>query len=256
MKLSIITGCYNEGRNLQEFIQSVYSSLSDLGLNDFEIVVVDESSDQLTHEIIEKLKSRYAEVRVIHNISRTGLLASQVEGIVNATGNYRIIMDCDLQHDPTFIGSIINGLENGNNIVIMSRFVEGASFRMNQYRYILSRTAGLLCRIILPYSRGIRDPTSGFYGLSGNFDIMIPGFKGTKSLLYIMALNPNLRAMEMPYLFKERKNGKSKIIRPSIFFSFLYEVIQFRRVSKASIEVKRTISSERSKKKSSVYHKL
>lgn len=256
MKVSIITGCYNDGGNLPEFIESVYTSLSNAGINDFEILIVDESSDHTTAEKIDELKSRYEKIRVIRNSNRSGLLASEMEGIGYSVGNFKIVMDCDMQHDPFFISSIIDGLKDGNNIVIMSRFIEGASFTMNYYRYALSKLAGILCRILLPYSRGIRDPTSGFYGLSGNLEFRMPDFMGTKSLLYIIALNPGVKLIEKPYHFRERKNGKSKILRPSIFFSFMYEVVQYHKTSRNLIDRRKTFSQENSRGKTKTYHKL
>ncbi len=229
MEVSIITGCYNEGNNLDNFIESVLATMNNLKIEDFEIIIVDESDDQFTKWKLGYFGS-FDRIRVITNDERKGLLASEMEGITKARGRMKIVMDCDMQHNPKYIHNIITYLSSEKRCVVMSRFVEGGSNEMSRYRYVLSKLAGIVSRIMIPPARHLKDPTSGFYGISGDIKKLIPNFHATKSLLFLISLNPEIKIEEIPYHFNARYEGKSRIMAPSIFLSFIREIIYFRSI--------------------------
>jgi dolichol-phosphate mannosyltransferase len=229
MEVSIITGCYNERKNIENFVKCVTNEMEKEKIENFEIMIMDESTDPDTIEILNSF-SENKKIRVIRNIERSGLLISEMEGISLASGNMKIIIDCDMQHNPKYIGKIIDGLKSDADCVIMSRFKEGGRQEMRFYRYILSITAGAISKIYIPSLRDISDPTSSFFGIKGKVRTEIPDFKGTKSLMLILALNPDLKVMEIPYYFQTRQSGKSKIMTPDIFYSFMKEVSNFRKI--------------------------
>lgn len=255
MEVSIITGCYNEGKNIENFVKYVMDEMEEEKVENFEIIIMDESTDPETMKIINSL-SQNRRIKVIKNVERRGLLISEMEGISLASGNMKVIMDCDMQHNPKYISEIIEGLKSGIDCVIMSRFKDGGRQEMRFYRHILSITAGAISRMYIPSLRDISDPTSGFFGIKGKVITEIPDFKGTKSLMFILALNPDLKVMEIPYHFQIRQNGKSKIMTPDIFYSFINEVSNFRKIYRKNKSRKPKIISKGMENTSGKYQKL
>jgi glycosyltransferase involved in cell wall biosynthesis len=109
MKLSIIIPVYNEEKTILEVIDRVLST--DISNTKKEIIVVDDGSSDGTREKLKKIK--FKNVRVILHKKNQGKGAAIKTGIKNATGDYIIIQDADLEYHPKFIKSLIAGIEKG-----------------------------------------------------------------------------------------------------------------------------------------------
>ena len=125
------------------------------------------------------------------------------------------MIDADLQHDETILPRMLQKLkEDGLDVAIGSRYVEGASVRRwNERRRLISRAAGRAARLVV--TADLKDPMSGFFLMRRQaFDESVRNLSlhGFKILLDLFASAPKpLRFAELPYDFRPRTLGESKL---------------------------------------------
>ena len=119
MKVSIIIPCYNEQSTIKEIIKRINSQTN----IEKEIIVVDDSSQDKTREILVKdLKDSVH--KIILNEKNYGKGYSIKKGIENASGDCILIQDADLEYDPTDYNKLLQPIKNGiADVVYGSRFI-------------------------------------------------------------------------------------------------------------------------------------
>ncbi len=213
-RISIIVPTYNERDNIQELFQRIKNSLGDLS---YEIIVVDDNSPDGTAEYAESCgKELGLNVTVIKRPCKMGLISAVIDGLKIAKGEYVVVMDADLQHPPEVIPKLISELDRGYDMVIASRYVKGGSVEgWSSIRRIISKAAILLAHILIPQSRDIKDPVSGFFAFKvdklGTRIWNEEPPRGFKILLYLLSRGDFKRVGEVPYVFKPRTRGSSKL---------------------------------------------
>jgi dolichol-phosphate mannosyltransferase len=135
-------------------------------------------------------------------------------------------MDADLQHPPELLKEMYKKALEGYDLVIASRYIKGGKIEnWSIIREFISNTAIFIAYIFLPETLKVRDPLSGYFliknDLLDNFKVSDP-FSYKVLLDILVKVNYN-RLIEIPYTFKERKYGKSKLNK-KIIFSYLKQV--------------------------------
>lgn len=106
-KLSIVVPCYNEALCAERFVQAVVET----GLNNFEIVFVDDGSRDETLSIIRRLSAQKAFIHYVSFSRNFGKEAALLAGLQKATGDYVVTMDVDLQDPPDLLPKMLNLIE-------------------------------------------------------------------------------------------------------------------------------------------------
>jgi glycosyltransferase involved in cell wall biosynthesis len=120
-QLSVIIPVYNERYTVRELVRRVVAV--DVSK---EIVMVDDGSTDGTTEILKSIAERYPEVRVFQQPHNQGKGAAIRRGIQEATGEFLIVQDADLEYDPTEYPILLKPLLSGEaEVVYGSRFVAG-----------------------------------------------------------------------------------------------------------------------------------
>ena len=207
MKFSLIIPTYNEKESISKLVSKINEQFYDNKI-DGEIIVVDDNSPDGTGEILEELKKENKNLKIIHRKGKLGLSSAVLEGFKIAQGNVLGVMDADLSHPSGKINEMYQIALKGADLVIGSRYVKGGRIEgWNLYRKILSKGATLLARVFV----NVKDPMSGFFIIKKEFimdkEINSKGFKILLELL--IKTNPK-SIVEVPILFTNRTEGKSK----------------------------------------------
>ena len=122
--VSIIIPTLNEAENLPILVPRIVAALSD---RTFEILILDDSSQDQTPQVCRDLASRFP-LRLITRHPENGLSGEVLQGLGEATGEYLLVMDADLQHPPESIADLLAPLEEGqSDFTIGSRYIPGGS---------------------------------------------------------------------------------------------------------------------------------
>ncbi len=212
--LSIVVPTYNERDNLPLLLERIREALTEIS---YEVIIVDDDSPDGTWRLAEELaKTRYPWLRVVRRKGERGLATAVLRGFREARGEYVAVMDADLQHPPeTLLEMVKNAVEKAADVVIASRYVSGGGVEgWSKARLLVSRTAGLLAYLLLPEARATTDPMSGFFlvrrGLLNNCITSLRP-RGYKILLEILVKCKPAKVIDVPYVFRRRVFGKSKL---------------------------------------------
>ncbi len=212
VKVSVIVPTYNERDNIEELVARLSKALSEAGVT-YEIVIVDDNSPDGTAELARSLSRNYP-IKVVVRPGRLGLSSAVLEGMKVSRGEYLVVMDADLQHPPEVVPKLVEKAEEGYDMVIASRYIKGGGVEgWGVFRRVISLGASLIAKLLLPKARRIGDPMSGFFLVRreqvGSFSKYNP--KGFKILLELLVKGDFKKVCEVPYVFKPRVRGKSKL---------------------------------------------
>ena len=126
MKLSVVMPVYNEQATLRQVIERVLA----VGI-ETELLCVDDGSTDGSREILAGLQPNAPQLRVFLQPHNMGKGAALRRGIQEATGDYVIIQDADLEYDPNDYPLLLGPLESGQaDVVYGSRFVGSGPHRV------------------------------------------------------------------------------------------------------------------------------
>ena len=210
--ISIVVPTFREAENVRE----LYSRLAAvMGTHAWELIFVDDDSPDGTADLARALSAEDPRVRCVQRIGRRGLSTAVVEGALSSSAELIAVMDADLQHDETVLPAMVSELRSRDlDIVVGSRYVSGGSTGdWVASRRKISQIANRLARGLVPET--LRDPMSGFFIVKAttfrDAARRLSGY-GYKILLdlFVSAGRP-LRFAEVPYTFKPRAHGESKL---------------------------------------------
>jgi dolichol-phosphate mannosyltransferase len=202
----------------------IATELLELGDNfDLEIIFVDDDSRDGTADLVRQLAHTHPQIRLIRRVGRSGLSSAIKEGILDATGDLVVVMDCDGQHQPSTVMRALNRLrETGADLVIGSRFHPEAKINgLSAKRERNSIWANSVARFSLPRYRSLSDYMSGFFVcqlqsvLPYVRQVDVNGFKFLYELLAISRGRLNVK--EVPLEFQPRISGESKLNLPIVW---------------------------------------
>jgi len=207
--LTIVIPTYNERDNIKPLVERLHKALSG---RKYEILFIDDNSRDGTAAAASALAPAYP-VRIIVRTDERGLASAVVHGFKNSTGDVIAVMDADLQHPPEVIAGLLDSIESGADLAIGSRDVKGGGCEgWSLTRRIISKGAIFLSHFLLPRTRGINDPMSGLFMLRRpvieGADLKPTGYK---ILLEILIAGHFDKVTEVPYGFKVREKGESKL---------------------------------------------
>jgi dolichol-phosphate mannosyltransferase len=210
--LAIVVPTFRERDNVAELVRRLDAAL--VGIP-WEVVFVADDSPDGTAETVRELGRSDPRVRCLHRIGRRGLSSACVEGALATSAEAIAVMDADLQHDETILPDMLRALrERGADVVVGSRYVAGGGVgEWGEGRARISRFATRISRVVVP--EGLADPLSGFFMVRR--DVFMDAVRslstlGFKILVDLFASSPRaLRFVEVPYRFRERHAGESKL---------------------------------------------
>ena len=196
----------------------------------YEIIVVDDNSPDGTWDIAAALTLKYSRLRVIRRQDERGLSSAVIRGWQAACGQFLGVIDADLQHPPEIVLALAEEVQRGADVAVASRHIQGGGVSdWSLSRRVVSRAAHLLGLIILPavVSR-VSDPMSGYFIIRRS---AIQGVElrplGYKILLEVLGRGRCRWIGEVPYVFRERAEGESKV-SSKIYLEYLQHLLRLR----------------------------
>ena len=234
LTVSILTASLNESGNINVWLGDILNVYQKFKLKMIkEIVIVDDGSTDGTIEQIEKIKGIYPiPIHLVKRNNKMGTLNAQIIGSRHCSSKYIIVMDCDMQHPPSFIPDFIAGLQVDLDIIVGSRYMKGGQNNWPAYRGVMSRSATFLAHILIGNSRKLTDPLSGFFIIRRELLSELKPYKGMyKPLLYAVSMGKNTRMFELPVKMDSRERGQSKIVTNpvKVIIRYIRELLIFSR---------------------------
>jgi len=213
----LILPTYNEADNLERMVQAVLPRLAEGG-GEPRILIVDDASPDGTGAIADRLAAENSQVSVLHRPSKDGLGRAYLAGFQAALdGGAELIlqMDCDFSHDPADVPRLI-AASGSADVALGSRYVPGGGVEnWALRRRIQSRGGCAYARLILGVP--VRDLTGGFKcwrraALEAlDFDGVDAHGYGFQIEMTYRAIKAGLTVTEVPIVFRERREGQSKM---------------------------------------------
>jgi glycosyltransferase involved in cell wall biosynthesis len=126
MKLSVVMPIYNERATLRTVISTVLAQPFEI-----ELLCVDDGSSDGSRELLNGLLNEYPQIRALLQPRNMGKGAALRRGIQEATGDFVIIQDADLEYDPAQYPILLEPLLQGRaDVVYGSRFMGGGPHRV------------------------------------------------------------------------------------------------------------------------------
>ena len=214
IEISIVIPTYNEAENVPVLVRRIHNSLK----SNYKIIIVDDNSPDNTAKIANELGKKYS-IKVVNRKGEPDLSQAVMDGFKAAKSKYVCVMDADLSHPPELITDFLELIKDEKvDIVVGSRLIEGGGVENWPFhRKLISKIATLWAR---PLTK-VKDPMSGFFlfkkQMIKNVKLTPKGYK----ILFEMLVKSNCKNfVEIPYTFRDRVAGKTKL-GSKVIFNFI-----------------------------------
>jgi dolichol-phosphate mannosyltransferase len=223
--VSVIVPTYNEAENIPTLVRRLETALAEV---DYEIIVVDDDSPDLTWQIADGLARAQPRLSVLRRTDARGLSSAVMAGFGIAQGRTLAVLDADLQHDERILPDLVSAIvDDGAEIAVGSREAPGGSYgEFGPWRRTVSWGGARMARLLL--RTPVNDPMSGFFVVSRDryesvADRVNP--RGFKILLEFLATGTPPRVVEVGFKFGQRLHGATKLTG-SVILAYVMALIE------------------------------
>lgn len=241
--ICIILPAYNEEKSIDKLFPKIEQIMRENNY-DYKIVFVNDGSNDGTAKAVAEY-SKKLPIEIINHKYNRGLWETVRDGFERAAeickpDDIIIRMDCDDTHDPKYIPTMIEKINQGYEVVIASRFQKGGkTYGVSAYRNFISRIANLLMKMIFPI-KGVWEYSCGYrayraeliqdaINIFGNqfIDLKGLGFTCTLEKLFKFRMM-KARITEIPFVLRyDQKASPSKMITSITTLGYLILIIKY-----------------------------
>lgn len=206
--LSVVLPIYNEAESIPHLLDELLPVLEGTGYT-FEIICVDDGSQDSSFEALKKLRRQDERVRVVQFRRNFGQTAAFAAGFDKARGEIVITMDADLQNDPADIPKLLAKIEEGFDVVSgwrVERWQEGLASLITRKipsataNWLISTSTGVYLHDYGCALKAYRREVIKSINLYGDLHRFIPA----------IASYFGVTVAEVPVSYRSRRFGKSK----------------------------------------------
>ena len=231
MRNLVLIPTYNERENVSAMIDKVFS----LPVG-FDILVIDDGSPDGTADIVRERQKDYPDrLHLLCRKGKLGLGTAYLAGFrwgLERDYDYIIEMDCDFSHNPDDLPRLVAAAEEGADVVIGSRYVQGVNVvNWPMSRLLMSYCASIYVRTVT--GMPVHDATAGFVCYSRRVlermdldKVEMKGY-GFQIEMKYSAWNLGFKIREVSIIFIDRVLGQSKM-SSSIFGEAFFGVMKLR----------------------------
>ena len=211
-EVSIILSTYNEATVIEDTINQIFKNLDNV-----EIILVDDNSTDETFEKVIKMNN--PNIKAYSRATR-GLASAFLLGLINSSSNIVGWLDSNMGNLAKRLPEMKKQLEK-NDLVILSRYVDGGLDQRSKLRILSSKLINFLCQVIL--SNKIKDYTSSIFLMKRDVLLSVVPISTGHGEFFIeflyKAINSGKKIIELPYTHPPDVEGMSKTA--SSFYRFI-----------------------------------
>jgi dolichol-phosphate mannosyltransferase len=209
--LSVIICTLDEHEAIGGVLRELDAQLSGVG---HEIIVVDDSTDERTGDVVNAYAVNNPHVRLVRRYKASGLSSAAIAGWDAAKGGVLAIMDGDGQHDPTLMKALLGKFDDPTiDVAVASRYLDDSRSGLSGARHTLSRAGTWLTDTTLGVP--LADPLSGCFAMTRDWYNQVRGQLsglGFKVLIDVVASGQRRpHTAQVPTMLRERAGGTSKL---------------------------------------------
>lgn len=212
--VSIVIPIYNEAQNLQELCKDIWDVMGSVN-HDYEIILVNDGSDDHSWQIINELCNTHDQIRGIDLAGNYGQTLALRAGVKYAKGTMIIAMDGDMQHDPKYLPAFIKYIEEGYEMAGGAKSKRPENFlkkvMANFAHWIIRKISGVKMKYFGATFKAYRSYLLKNYTLLGDSHRFLGALLARKGVKYI----------EFPIDINKRKSGKSNYRIKKVFLVIL-----------------------------------
>jgi dolichol-phosphate mannosyltransferase len=145
--VSVVVPCHNEEMNVGSLVCRLTELFDDYI---YEIILVNDNSNDKTGTVIDKLASKDPRVKPIHRTPPNGVGRAIADGLHAATGEYVLSLDCDFQHLLPEIRDLFDGIAEGYDVAVGSRFSRHSVLLNYPFmKIVANRAFHMIARMVL-----------------------------------------------------------------------------------------------------------
>jgi len=212
--VSVLVPVFNEQDNVRQLAEEIIEAVKNENYT-FEIVIVNDGSTDKTWNIVEKLSKNNKTVKGIDLAGNYGQTIALRAGLENSIGDIVVMMDGDLQHDPSYIPQFLRYLEDGYDMAGGSK----ANRPGNIFKKWLANFAHFIIRLLSGVKMKYFGATFRAYKryLLENTNMLGDAHR----FLGAIVARKGVKFIEIPIEIRERKAGKSKYKLKKVFLVIL-----------------------------------
>ena len=222
LKTSIILCTYNEANHIKKTVSELEKNISNL-----ELVIIDDFSTDGTIDIVKEL-NKSNKHKVVYRKKSRSLASAFVRGVVETTGEHIGWIDTNMGELASKFPKMIEELNSNNDIVVLSRYVEGGGDNRICFRSASSKIFNLFCRLVLGTS--IKDFTSSIFLMKRKVmnEVTFLGYGHGEFFLEFLhnAYKKGFKIKEIPYVQKKDEDLENSKSAPNLirffYLSFMY----------------------------------
>src|ERR1700685_3459636 len=222
--VSVVVPTYQESTNIPILFDRIKYALK---AEPWELIVVDDDSPDGTSSVAFGIAANDNRLRCLRRVNRSGLAGAVIEGWMSSSADLVAVIDGDLQHDESILLAMYQVLAKGaGDLAIGTRVRDASEGALPPARQRLSDMGAWFFR--LRAGATVTDPMSGFFMIRRDIvSRLAPRLSpdGFKILVdVILSAGGGLKIVEVPYVFRKRNSGESKLT-PLVGMDFLGLVV-------------------------------
>jgi dolichol-phosphate mannosyltransferase len=229
----VVAPTYEEKESIAELITAVLAEQQNVSDFDVHILVADGHSQDGTLEIVQELAETDSNIHLL-DVKERGIGVGLYKGFHHAieclAADVLMQIDADFQHNPQDIPRFLQGISNGYDVVVGSRFVAGSSFKMPFFRLVLSVGANQFIGLLLGL-KGVTDFTTSYRAFTKEIFSKVSPDSVTwqeRSFIFVPVflvrmLECGARVTEISITEHPRSRGYSKMI----YWRYILDIIWF-----------------------------
>ncbi|KKU43554.1 MAG: Dolichyl-phosphate beta-glucosyltransferase [Parcubacteria group bacterium GW2011_GWA2_46_7] len=214
--ISVIIPVFNEEKTIQSTIESVCAYCDANGFP-YEVVVVNDGSQDGTAGVVESLLGRYPMLRMLDNGTNTGKGYAVRNGMLHATGDLALFMDADGSTKISELGKVLEKYTQGYGVIMGSRKIPGAYIAVHQPKF--RELSGRMMNVFIRVATGLpfEDTQVGFKAFSHQARETIFPLQRTSRWIFdvellVIAAQNRISVAEIPITWENNSNSRVKVV--------------------------------------------